>query len=150
MAWLSFLSCTIFPSLDLTEVLSPQSCIVIYPEGTRFSEKKRRSQIQRLEEQNSPDLAYAKQLQCVLPPKKGGSLGLIDKKPETPVVFIAHLGFDTVSNISNLVNGRLFQQKIFCAFWKKQAPTDVEQREEWLQQQWLELDRWLVDKQQKI
>ncbi len=75
---------------------------------------------------------------------------MLVNRPSTPVVFVGHVGFDRVGNISNLINGGLFRQEIHCAFWKKNPPEDVNKHEKWLEQHWLEMDRWLLSKQEHL
>ena len=131
--------------LSLTEALTDRSCIVFYPEGTRFSNKKRRYVLDQMEE-GSDQRAFAESLACTLPPKKRGSLGLMVQRPSTPVVFVAHVGFEKAGTIGNLINGGLFRQRVQCAFWKVNPPSDVKMHGAWLEQHWLQMDQWLQER----
>ncbi|MBM75758.1 MAG: hypothetical protein CMK59_10185, partial [Proteobacteria bacterium] len=136
--------------LRLTAVLSERSCVVLYPEGTRFTPGKRERYIERIAKKTPFEQSFAERLKCTLPPRKGGTLSMLVNRPSTPVVFVGHVGFDRVGNITNLVNGGLFRQEIHCAFWKKYPPVDAKKHEHWLEQNWLEMDRWLLSKQEYL
>lgn len=130
--------------VNLLNGLDQQSCIVFFPEGTRYSIRKRQEVIQRLQEKQSSILPLAEKLQCCLPPRLGGSMGLLSNSAGRQIVFMAHSGFEAVENIGSLVNGGLFQQQIQIKFWEQVPPADIEQQEEWLYAQWQSLDDWLT------
>ena len=130
--------------IHLLNALDDTSCIVFYPEGTRFSIEKRQKVIQRLQEKKSKVLPLATTLQCCLPPRLGGSLGLLSDSSRRSVVFMAHSGFEVVENIGSLINGGLYQQQIKIKFWEDTSPIELDRQEEWLYLQWRKLDDWLI------
>jgi 1-acyl-sn-glycerol-3-phosphate acyltransferase len=62
---------------ELARDLGPRDGILIHPEGTRFSEAKRRRVLERLHREGDAKLVdYARSLQYVLPPRPGGTLAV--------------------------------------------------------------------------
>jgi 1-acyl-sn-glycerol-3-phosphate acyltransferase len=69
-----------------------EQAVVIYPEGTRFSEPKRDEAIRSLE-RTQPELAtIAASMTHVLPPKVAGVLQLLEAAPGADCLIIAHRG----------------------------------------------------------
>lgn len=74
--------------------------MLIYPEGTRFTEPKRRRVLERLRERGQAELALrAEQLRHTLPPKPGGPLALLEAAPDADVVLCMHSGFEAAGTL---------------------------------------------------
>ena len=121
--------------------------VLIYPEGTRFTEGKRERVIERLSEQGKSELAArARALRHTLPPRLGGSLALLESNPGLDVVFCAHTGFETAGGPKDLLNGSMLDRDIAVRFWRvplADVPVETSERATWLFEQWKEIDDWI-------
>ncbi|MCB9760516.1 MAG: 1-acyl-sn-glycerol-3-phosphate acyltransferase [Alphaproteobacteria bacterium] len=131
----------------LGEGLGPDDLVVVYPEGTRFTPRRRQRRIDELRAQGKEaQAAQAEALQRTLLPRPGGPLGLLEHTPGVDVVFCAHQGFSGVRDMGSLLNGRLVGQTVRVRFTRVRAadiPPAGQARYDWLIDQWKALDRWL-------
>jgi 1-acyl-sn-glycerol-3-phosphate acyltransferase len=122
--------------------------VLIYPEGTRCTPAKRARLLRRLAEQGDPAaLARAQALRCVLPPRPGGPLALLEHRARPDVLFVAHHGFDAAATFWDFWNGALLGRTIRVAVWRvshEEVPADRAKRLEWLDEQWLRVDAWVA------
>jgi len=129
-----------------------QEGVLIYPEGTRFTEAKRARILAKLEQMGELARAdQARQLRYVLPPRAGGSLALLESLPAADVVFCAHVGFDDITRFSDFLDGGLVRKTVRVAFWRVRAvdvPRDRDARLDWLFRQWKRVDDWVVERRQ--
>lgn len=132
----------------LVDDLGPGEGVLIYPEGTRVSPAKRARALERLREVAPPALmAIAEQLRHTLPPRLGGSLGLLARHPGLDAVFCAHTGFEGAATFGSLLDGALIDRHVRVAFWRvpfAEIPAEPAARAEWLYRQWLRIDRWIA------
>jgi 1-acyl-sn-glycerol-3-phosphate acyltransferase len=127
----------------LAEDLRPGEGVLIYPEGTRFSEAKRQRILERMGRSDPAFAIRAKSLRHVLPPRRGGPMALLDVATGADVVFCAHFGFDGVTSFSEFLGGGLVGRRIRVAFWRVRAaaiPAARDARESWLLEQWERVD----------
>jgi 1-acyl-sn-glycerol-3-phosphate acyltransferase len=133
----------------LARDLGARDGILIYPEGTRFSEAKRRRVLERFRQKGDAKmLEYVRSLFFVLPPRPGGTLGLLEAAPEADVVVCAHTGFEGVASLADIWRGRLLHQVIqvqFRRISRDEIPTRNEARIAWILEEWKRVDAW-VDK----
>jgi 1-acyl-sn-glycerol-3-phosphate acyltransferase len=131
----------------LAEDVGPGEGVLLYPEGTRFTEAKRRRILDRIRNRGEPVLAErAQSLRNVLPPRLGGPLGLLEERPDADVVFCAHVGFDRATRFSTFMNGGLVGVTVRVAFWRVPAadvPAEREARIHWLMDEWDRVDAWI-------
>lgn len=129
----------------LAEQLAPDRGVLIYPEGTRFSERKRQQVIETARARGHEELAQrAESLRHVLPPKLGGPLALLDAAPGVDVAFVAHTGFEGAATFASLWHGSLVGKTIRVRITRVAAGTiPAEGRDAWLFQRWAELDAWV-------
>ena len=124
--------------------------IVIFPEGTRFTAKKRDRLLSKIAAGDDDErLARAAELQHVLPPRRGGAMRLLDETT-CDVVFCAHSGFETIEKLSDLWRPALFRTQIRMRFWRV-SRSDIPargQRDDWLFEQWRDVDN-AVEEMQK-
>ncbi len=134
---------------DLAEDIGPGEGVVIFPEGTRFTEAKRARVLERLRESGDSDrLQRAERLQRVLPPRTGGPIALIERRPDVDVVFCAHRGFENAANPRDLWRGAFIGRRLRVRFWRVAAadiPDTREGRVAWLFEQWQRIDAWLEE-----
>lgn len=118
--------------------------VLIYPEGTRFSERRRRRAIDRLRESNPALADRAEDMTRVLPPRPAGAGVLLDAG--TDVVVLAHHGLDGFATVRDVWSGALVGRTVTVDFWRTAAgevPNDRQARIEWLYAQWARLDTWV-------
>ncbi len=137
----------------LARDLGPRDGILIYPEGTRFSETKRQRVLERFNQKGDEKmLEYARSLELVLPPRPGGTLGLLEAAPGADVVVCAHTGFEGAASLAELWKGALVDQVIRVQFRRiprDEIPTGRDARVAWLQDEWRRVGAW-VDSHQSI
>ncbi len=133
---------------ELADDLGTDEGVLIYPEGTRFSESKRRRAIDRLEAQGERRLAsMASAMKNVLPPRLGGPLALIRRNRGADVVFLAHRGFEGIKALSDLFDGSMIGRAIQVELWRVpsgEIPQDIADLRVWLYEQWQRVDRWVA------
>ena len=113
--------------------------VVIFPEGTRFSPKKRQIALAKLEAEGGSVRDAAQMLTHVLPPKPGGVLTLLDALPDVDCVFVAHAGLEAFAKVRDLSSGAVVGSTVHVQFWRVAAneiPNDDGERLRWLFQQW--------------
>jgi 1-acyl-sn-glycerol-3-phosphate acyltransferase len=144
------------PSAEVAQVralaleLSRHEGVLIYPEGTRFSEARRARLLEQLAREGDAErLAYASGLRCTLPPRSGGTLALLEAAPLADVVVCAHAGFESAGGLGAVWRGALLRRTIHVAFERiprARVPVERDARAEWLRAVWRELDAWVADR----
>lgn len=130
----------------LASGLTPEEGVLIYPEGTRFSERKRRSYVKRVSSGGGHLAEIAESYRAVLPPRPGGTLALLDTA-DADVVVLAHHGLEGLATIHDIWRGHLVGTTVRAHLWRIPAeaiPTERKQRIEWLFQVWARVDDWVV------
>jgi 1-acyl-sn-glycerol-3-phosphate acyltransferase len=120
--------------------------VLIFPEGTRFSESKRARALERLGAQSSPLEAAAQQMTRVLPPKPGGVLTLLEALPDVDCVFFAHSGLERFAKVENLLDGAVVGSTVRVKLWRiprAEIPLEHDERLDWLFKQWAEVDSFV-------
>lgn len=131
----------------LAENLGSDEGVLIFPEGTRFTEAKRSRALEKLAESNAVLHARALHLQHLLPPRLGGPLILLDAGLD--VVLCGHEGLGGFAHIRDLWSGGLVGRTVSIKFWRVAAvdiPADRSARIEWLFDQWQTIDDWIAEK----
>ena len=133
---------------ELARDLGPRDALLTHPEGTRFSEEKKARVLERLQrEGNAKMLDYARSLQFVLPPRPGGTLGLLDAAPEADVVVCSHTGFEGAASLAQIWQGSLVHQTVRIQYRRiprDAIPTGRDDRLAWLLEEWQRVDAWVA------
>lgn len=124
--------------------LTPNDAVVIYPEGTRFSESKRERLLEKFadDEEMGP---LVEDLENTLPPLRRGGLELLGSTPEADVAFIAHRGI-AAGAMSDLFTGKLTHATIEVRIWRfaaDEVPRQGEPLREFLVDNWKAIDRFV-------
>jgi len=130
---------------DLVEDLGTDG-VLIFPEGTRFSPRKRQRALDALDRLDDPMAARARAMTHVLPPKPGGVLALLDALPEVDCVFVAHAGLEAFAKIKSLLDGRVVGSSVQVKLWRvsrQDIPNEPDERLLWLYEQWTEVDEFV-------
>ena len=128
----------------LAEDLGPRDAVLIYPEGTFFSEDARLRALAHLRQSASAGLLEkAARMRRVLPPRLGGALALLERSRDADAVFCAHTGFEGADTLRALLNGVLIGRTVRVHLWRvphDEIPIGPAARAAWLYDQWLRVD----------
>lgn len=130
----------------LAEGLTADEAVLIFPEGTRFTEQKRIRFTNRLKEKPGNVGQIAGRLRRVLPPKPGGTLALLEAS-DADVVVLMHRGLEGFARIKDIWMGALVGSTIFIQFRRvarTAVPEGRTQRIDWLFDLWASVDDWVV------
>jgi len=122
--------------------------VLIFPEGTRFSPRKRELTLQKLEAAGSSMSREARALTRVLPPKPGGVLTLLDALPNVDCVIFAHTGLETFAEIKDLLSGAVVGSTVRIRLWRvpsHEIPEGNNRRLRWLYEEWAKVDAFVRD-----
>lgn len=84
--------------------LGVKDCAVIFPEGSRASEKKRVRALERLRERSPQRADTLAGLKYLIPPKPAGANALLSAVPEANVLTMWHSGFDGLDTFSGILS----------------------------------------------
>lgn len=133
--------------LALGTELEENTAVVVYPEGTRFSEEKRARLLEKF--QDKPEmLAITQSLGHTLPPLREGGVRLVQNTPQADVVFVAHRGIDDAAAMSDLIKGGMTEAQLQVCIWRYPAdevPRTTEAVEDFLVENWQRIDRFVAD-----
>ena len=124
--------------VSLLNDMSHDEGVLLYPEGTRFTVEKH----QRLQAKAAQDANLQAQLQrwqTLLPPRLGGSIGLLSANPNRDLIFLAHTGFEGSASFAALINGAWAHTHVHLEFWRvpfADIPTDAAGQQAFLFEQW--------------
>ena len=124
-----------------------EEALLIFPEGSRFSAKKRERVIEKLSQNNPIAARRAVELKQLLPIRPAGTLAVMNRRPDIDVVFLAHTGLEGANRLTNFIHGALLNKTVKVKFWRVSArdiPENEGERILWLHEQWLELDAWIA------
>lgn len=124
--------------------LDSREGVLIYPEGTRYSDKKREAFGERLAARGAVGVP-AGGFRRVLPPRPGGTLALLEATG-ADVVVLAHRGLEGFARVSDVWTGRLVGSTVAVRFWRidrSAVPVERSARVEWLFGVWAKVDAWV-------
>jgi len=130
---------------SLATELAADEGVLIYPEGTRYSDEKRARYAQGWRERDEPISAIAAGFARVLPPRPAGTLALLEAS-SADVVVLAHRGLEGFARIRDMWSGALVGSRIDLEFWRvpfSEIPEDREARIAWLFELWADVDTWV-------
>lgn len=116
---------------------------VIFPEGTRANDTKRRRELDRLARRAPERARRLESLQHLLPPKPAGAGALLAAVPGANVLTMWHTGFDgmdTFSGILRRLGERKVRARIVVTEHLRSTVAAGESLVDWLDDKWLEMD----------
>lgn len=131
---------------DLGSNLSRDEAVLIYPEGTRFSEQKRVRYLKRFAQRRGRVAEIASSLRGVLPPRPGGTLALLEGST-ADVVVLAHRGLEGFARVRDIWKGGIVGSRIdviFRRIARSEIPEGRTDRVAWLFETWREIDAWVT------
>ncbi len=126
--------------------LEDDEAIVIFPEGTRYSDAKREQAIDILERTAPERVVAARRLQHVLPIRTAGLLAILGAAPSTDLLFLNHVGVQDFRTLGDLWRNVPFPVPLqFHATRssRDEAPSAGE-LVDWLDARWEEFDAWVA------
>ena len=132
----------------LASGLGSREGVIVFPEGTRFSEAKQHDALERVRASgDAARLARVETLRHVLPPRSRGPLAVLESARHADVVFLAHRGFDGAVGALDLLRGKLIGRAIELKTWRvprSQVPAEREACLAWLDLEWARVDAWIA------
>jgi 1-acyl-sn-glycerol-3-phosphate acyltransferase len=139
---------------ELVDDLGPDDAVILYPEGTRFSESKRRRSLERLASKLPPELyAQAVRMEHLMAPRLGGPIALLEKNPGADVVFCVHAGYEGAATFRDLLSGRAIGRRIKVRYHRVPFASLPHGREalcRWLFDEWERLDGWVAAEKPRL
>lgn len=127
----------------LAATVGPGSVGVIFAEGTRANDDKRRRALDKIAERDPQRAARMAGLRRLLPPRPAGSMAMLDGAPDADVVLAWHTGFDGLDTFSGML-ARLSQPLPPVRFVvRRVSRSDVPAGAAfaaWLDDRWIEMD----------
>lgn len=133
---------------DLGATMSSSEGIVMFPEGTRFSESKRDRAIARYQGREGTTATAITGYRNVLPPRPGGSLALVNAT-SADVLVMAHYGLEVFAGVADIWTGRLVGSTVSVGCWRidrTSIPDEESEQIEWLHLVWADVDTWVTGK----
>lgn len=132
--------------VSLLDGMGSGDALVIYPEGTRYSAKKREQALARLRDKGpSPALTLAEELGHTLSPLRAGPLALLERNRGADLLVLAHRGLEGFASLASLtsgalVGGELRVKLLYTCF--ADLPRDAAGQRRRLAELWREVDRF--------
>jgi 1-acyl-sn-glycerol-3-phosphate acyltransferase len=132
---------------QLAKNLGPNDGVLIFPEGSRFTEAKRLRTIERFKSSGNVAMQeYATSLSHVLAPRPGGVMGLLEQAKDVDVVICSHTGFESAASISQIWNGMLLGNTIHIQYRRisrDDIPSNNDAQAQWLWNEWKNVDAYV-------
>lgn len=133
----------------LLDGMDAGDAFVIFPEGTRFTPKKRLASIARLAARGSSSAAsLAEELTHTLSPLRRGPLAVLAKNPGADLLVIAHAGLEAAVSLASFTSGTLVRATLRVRLRHvpfAHIPADADGRARLLADLWREVDRFAAD-----
>lgn len=123
--------------------------VLIYPEGTRYSEKKRENLVKRAAREGGVIGEITARFRRVLPPRPGGTMAILEATT-ADIVVLAHRGLEGLATVRDIWSGGMVGSRISVLLWRiprSEFPDSRRERVEWLFQLWAEVDDWVVSQE---
>jgi 1-acyl-sn-glycerol-3-phosphate acyltransferase len=133
--------------------LSPDDALLLFPEGGNWTPRRHRRSVLRLLRAGQRERARQVSARShVLPPRPGGTSAALAVRADTDVLVIAHTGLDRLVNPRQMWQALPLQDcPMRIRGWLHQAgdvPRQDAAIQDWLDEQWALVDRW-IDTQQR-
>lgn len=131
---------------ELSSGMSDSEGVVIFPEGTRFSESKRARLVTRQRNKQGTVAELTRAFKNVMPPRPAGTLAILDAT-DADVVVLAHRGLEGFSGLGDVWTGAVVGANVAVKMWRVERgliPQGRSERTEWLYRLWAEVDDWVT------
>lgn len=124
--------------------------LIIFPEGTRATPKKRQEMLSRATETNNAEMLHQLALfKHVVPPRRPGVNALLANST-CDVVFLAHTGFEGIATLNDIWNGSLVGRHVTVKIWRtNRTQWPAHSDGQWAEciEQWKKVDAFIESKQ---
>ena len=120
--------------------------LVIFPEGTFHNEQRAARAAARLAG-SDPDRLARLDLHHLLPPRPGGITALLKGRPDSSIVFVAHVGLSSFGSLRAVAENVPFTTPVSIRAWRVSAdelPTDSAGQLRVIDEHWQHMDDWLT------
>jgi len=136
---------------QLATDMADDEALVIFPEGTRFSEEKLSRAVTALCQTAPSRVRAAQALTSVLPIRTAGTLAALAKSP-ADLVILNHVGIRDISSLKELQASVPLPTALKFHLWRTpRAELSVEWTEkqlvQWLDEQWAAVNSWVAQNQ---
>ena len=122
---------------------------IIFPEGTRANDKKRKRAIEKIALIDSARADRLQEMKHLLPPRPAGAAAMLRGSPNANVVFAWHVGFeglDTFGGILRAISSRMppirfHLRRVDRVGIPSNSITDTDELTKWLDSEWMRMDR---------
>lgn len=132
---------------ELAAGLTGREVLLIFPEGGNWTPRRRRRAIRRLQAEQRREAARAATLMAhVLPPRPAGVLAVLGRRPDLPVVLLAHAGLDRLASVQDAWTALPLDVPMVVRPWPA-APLPADPADDarlgWLTTEWATVDEWV-------
>ena len=132
----------------LAEDLDQDEALIIFPEGTRFSQEKLAAALLNLHETNPLRTATVANLRSVLPVRTAGILAVLSAS-NADIVICNHVGISDISSLQELRDEVPLRNPLrfkLSRVPRKEMPevSDEVAVTQWLDDRWIEVDEWVT------
>jgi hypothetical protein len=131
----------------LLDELGGHEGVQMFPEGALFNSVRRQRILKRLAESSDAYLLErARRLTNTLPPRLGGTIGLLKANPGLDAVFISHTGLEGAGSYRRILRGALVGKHVRVRIWRvpfAEIPTGEQAQIDWFYSQWERVDRFV-------
>jgi 1-acyl-sn-glycerol-3-phosphate acyltransferase len=123
-----------------------EQAVVIYPEGTRFSEAKRVAAIEALGRTRPVLAPIAVRMTHVLPPKLTGVLRLLNAAPQADCLILAHRGLEGFAKPADFLDGEIVGRQLEIRMWRvrRESIPLADDQARWLFDEWRKVDGFVA------
>ena len=135
---------------SMAESLGLGGIALIFVEGRLFSERRLQARLESLREDEPQRARRLDSLHHVLPPRAGGFTELLAGAPEADVLVVDHTGLESVPSLRDLARRAPVQHPVRVRvrhFQREDVPVESAAMGEWLDDRFVEMDRWVTDQQ---
>jgi hypothetical protein len=133
---------------SLAQGMAPDDALVIFPEGGNFTDRRRRSRIDRLRRSGHEEMAErAEDLEHVMAPHPGGVHAALVAS-DADVVFVAHTGLEGLVTLRDMWHALPMDKRIEMHAWRvprSEIPESLDQQVTWLFDWFARIDAWIDD-----
>ncbi len=121
--------------------------VLIYPEGTRFSERKLARVKAKLQDGAAAPETY-EGFEHVLPPRPGGTLALLKAAPDADILIVNHTGLEGAASLADVWRGELVGTTLRVSLRyipARDIPDTACDDAAWLTEEWMRVNDWVGD-----
>lgn len=127
----------------LASGMSEREGVLIYPEGTRFTEAKLSRSLTKLAEVDAARYERVRAQTHTMPIRRGGPLAILAGASGADIVIAAHRGLIGFAELGDIWRGGMVGRRPEISFWRiarSEVPTSEEEQLKFLDAAWLRVD----------